>query len=246
MSIFKGLVVHKILLLFLFLPCFANSKAWVDLKAHEIFTDNKVLQLAEASAEGNTKEIKELISLGVSPNSEGKHKLTPLFYALSNENISGFIALLENGANPNHFWEGGGSVMHSLNYLDKGFLEAALKFGGNPNLISSKGGITPIFNAVSPNNKQNLDALLAAGANINAQNSMKLTPMAFAVTYGQYDVVLKLLSQGADPFIVNNWGNDLSWGVNEDCKMHAPKERSEDFSEVIKVLRSMGMDLAQC
>ena len=238
--------MRKILTLLLFLPFFASSKAWVDLKASEIFTDSSVLKLALASAKGNTKEIEKLIASGVNPNSEGIHKLTPLFYSLSNDNLIGFTALLKNGANPNHLWEGGGSVLHSLNYLDKEYLEVALKFGGDPNLISSRTNATPIFNAVSPNNKQNLDALIKAGANINAQNSMKQTPMSLAATYGQYDVVLKLLSLGADPFMKDNWGYDLSWGINEDCTMHKPNERWQEFSNAIEKLQSMGMQLEKC
>lgn len=67
-----------------------------------------------------------------------------------------------------------------------------------------------------------IDALLAAGADINLGANGKLTPLHLAVASGRVDIVQKILKAGANPTQVNNAGLDsVGYGIaaskNEAC-----------------------------
>jgi len=68
-------------------------------------------------------------------------------------------------------------------------------------------GSTPLMQAIEFNNSLKLiDALLAAGAKVNAKDFVNNTPLHFAALEGRKDVVELLLQQGADKGAVNDEG----------------------------------------
>jgi ankyrin repeat protein len=85
-------------------------------------------------------------------------------------------------------------------FSDHRFLEAALKHGGNPNLKDTESGEVPLFRAMLFGYQRNIDLLLAAKADVNAQLPISgyTLPMA-AMERADYHLVYRLFEAGSDP-----------------------------------------------
>jgi len=223
----------------------AANKPLLTLSLTEIFEKGLVRDLAHEAAKGNVKNIDKLIAKGVDVNAVGESGLPILYWALHELSFDGFVALLERGANPNHQWRTGSSVMSWAARLDDSkFLMAALEHGGDANLRDPSGKTTPLFNAVSESGEGNIEILLQASADINAQDGMGSTPAIKAANLNRYDLVLKLLKHNADHKLKNNWGVTLVDRM-EDIRVTIDLE-SEEFKwrlKVIDYLREKGVEV---
>jgi len=171
--------------------------------ATDIFAaGTQALALAKAAGRGDVKEINRLVSDGVNVNGVGNHDITPFWLAIWIENPEGFEALLNKGANPNAQRADGYPIMYlAANMKDSRFLEAALKYGGDPNLLDKRTGGTPLVMAVQNGYKRNVDLLLAAKGNANWQDSIsgETLPMVALGSRVDYEMAYELLQHGADP-----------------------------------------------
>ena len=140
--------------------------------ATEVFgASTPALALADAASRGDVEEIGRLIASGVDANTVGQHGITPLWWAGFAKNYEGFTALLSKGANPNAQRSEGYPIMYMIAGMsDARFLEVALKHGGDANLRDSESSQTPLFPAVERGLQRQVDLLLAAKANVNAQD----------------------------------------------------------------------------
>ena len=215
------------------------SCAFMDLET--MFPNEDSRALAKAAGKGKIVTVEKLIGSGIDVNTRGTGNCSVLFWSMRNE--QGFKKLLELGANPNIVFDDGGSVMHfSVRHEDSQFLRATLKYGGNPNLVAGQMGKTPLFEAVGPSNKNKLNILLNAGANINFQMINGNTPMMVAAGLGQFDVVLKLLNQGADYTLKNNNGRNLMDIIEWRSKTMDPNnELTHWMHKVVKWLNKKGI-----
>lgn len=231
----------------------AEEKKWNEARSKEIvafmsldvmFPDTSVRALAKAAGDGNIKEIDQLVKEGVSVNSKGTQGATPLFWAM--RNYRGFIRLLELGADPNVvFGNGdGGSVVHAaVTAKDERFLKAVFQHGGNPNLVDNQSGDTPLFSAL-PMGVRTVEALLDAGASINAQNRFGNTAAMAAAGLGRYEIVYRLLEHGADFRVRNLNGNDLADRVVSNVGMLRLGSESAKWQEkVIEWLQAKGVEI---
>jgi len=207
--------------------CNAQNVSWKDMDSAEkafnerqtkelvafmsletMFPDEHVRALAKAAGKGRIKKIDKLVAQGVNVNSRGARNATPLFWAM--QNLKGFKKLLELGADPNVVFDDGGNIIvWAVTSKDKRFLELALEYGGNPNLISGQFNETPLFEAAGPHGKSKAVILLDAGANIDAQNLSGDTTLMVAAGLGQFDLVYELLERGADFNIQDERGDKL-------------------------------------
>ncbi len=162
-----------------------------------MFPDPRVRALAEAAGNGDIAKIDEIVDAGVDVNARGTSNATPLFWAFGN--ADGFRRLLELGADPNAIYDDGGTIMQwvVLNEEDI-FLKLALRFGGDPNLVSPSTTRAPIFEAMGPGFGSKVPILLEAGADMNSRNMLDETPMMVAAKLGQFDIIYDLLERGAD------------------------------------------------
>lgn len=176
-----------------------NTKPIFYLTPSEIFQDQGLRELAEAAQHGNVKKINRLISKGVRVNGHGKYGMGPLFSAWQARNKIGYKTLLDRDADPNNIWTNGYTLLNAIAMTsDPYFMKLALEHGANPNLVAPATNETPIFRAVSPGGKVNLELLIKAGANIDHQSSNGVTPMIEAAFANQYDAVYQLLKDGAN------------------------------------------------
>ena len=74
---------------------------------------------------------------------------------------------------------------------------------------SDKYGNTPLHYAAYYNSKKNVDTLIDYGADINACNVFKETPLFLAVRKDHQQVIISLVSQGAKICVKNSLGKCL-------------------------------------
>jgi len=191
-------------------------------KESEVFQDPAVVQLAEAAAKGDRQAIHDLVQQGVDVNTRGTSDFSILDWAFFNKSIDGMLALLEAGANPALTDRYGHTVMHlAAGIEDPILLQALLDAGVSPDLRDSKGR-TPIFDAIWHDREPQFRALIAAGADLNAQDLIinKLgeptgdRPLHHAAILNDVKRVLVLLEAGADPRAVDGYGSTFQYFLN--------------------------------
>lgn len=245
----------KITLLFCVLTLSAGcEQRHAGLTLHEAFPDSAVRQLAKAAASGKTNEIDRLIGQGVSLNSRGNYRLTPLWWSLICENFPGFSHLLSKGADPNLQFDGNyDNVLYvAAMDADSRFLAATIKAGGNVNLvciITNNGGIssvsegtTPLFGAIVGLNRSNVDLLITNGANINFQDRNGTTVLMFASFANDFDIAYDLLSNGADPKLKDKWGHTMMWSVKK-SRVAPGSDEYQWRQKVIDLLKEKGISI---
>lgn len=214
----------KRLLLLAVLLAMLNGCAWndrlraaSDLKAMnsgDYFENPVQSSFVAFIGKGDVRRADELLKQGAGVNAVGKDGMTPLFWALSKQNLEGFRYLLAHGANPNLIadWHDANGRAQSETALrlaamleDKRYLEDLLAAGGNPNLMDEVGQ-TPIYVAILHQRRDTLELLLDKGADIDHVNRSLTTPINYAVSMNHYSLALLLLSRGADPKIEDRWG----------------------------------------
>lgn len=215
-----------------------------------VFTDPGVRALADAAGKGDVKEIDRLVASGVDANASGNAGVTPLVWAMAARNHEGFVRLLERGADPNQqhpeIDTGEGSSAMSIaasSVIDSFFLEAALKHGGNPNLVEPRDKTTPIYKAIMSGKIKNLDLLIAAGADLNHKGGhFASPPLTDAAVINWYEGVFRLLEAGADYRITDNAGTSVAdFAVLERVHYTAEVRRWKD--KVLDLLEAKGADL---
>ena len=81
-------------------------------------------------------------------------------------------------------------------------------------LISAQGGLTPLLFAVRQGYTESVNALLAAGADVNRVSAGDRTsPLMMAVINGHFDLAQALLDKGADPTLTSDNGATPLYGV---------------------------------
>ncbi|CAH0057563.1 unnamed protein product [Clonostachys solani] len=145
--------------------------------------------------------VKELVTIGHSPNVMNNRDKSPVWYAAMNGKADTMNVLLAAGADV----DGGSSVSTAL-------YEASRIDGlGTVKLISAAGadiedrsgtweGYTPLQVAADKGHLEVVEALLAAGAGVNATAGAlsEVTALQIAADSGHLDIVERLLAYGAD------------------------------------------------
>ena len=110
-----------------------------------------------------------------------------------------------------------------------GRIAQALHEGASPNAEAEKDYTTPIIAAASANaDPEAVRVLLAAGANVDAQDSADMSALMHAARRGNVAVVRALLDGGADRSLKDAGGHDALW--------HARQSRSKDKAAVVHLL----------
>lgn len=233
-----------------------DNELVISMPLNKMFLDPDVRKLAQYAGEGNLTKLDELVKQGVNVNSSGNQGATPLFWALRNENFSGFKRLLELGADPNIVFADS-SIMHwAARHKDIRFLQLALKFKGNPDLYAGNPKKTPIFNTISVEGGDNLPALellLKSGADINAPTGSEkifgismggVTPVLAAADIIRFDIVYSLLEAGADYAVVDDTKRNLVSRIKS--VQHRLQEGSKQeifLKKVVKWLNDKGVEV---
>lgn len=140
-----------------------------------------------------------LVQHGAKVNGTTPDDFSYLSVAAARGNIKSVQILLENGADPN--FEVIKTPLYAAIAQDHSDIALLLlKHGANPNVQIPER--LPIFETVYYNNVKILEALIKAGANIEAFNHLGLTPVEFSVINSRKEVMKCLIDHGADIFLV--------------------------------------------
>ena len=117
-------------------------------------------------------------------------------WALSRESLTGFTALLEQGADPNRADDAGVDAVAWAAASGGAFLDEALRHGGKAG--ATPGGVMgPVHLAAGVGRVESLQMLADAGADLNVADGQGLTPLAYAAAGGSREAVEWLLDHGA-------------------------------------------------
>jgi len=209
------------------------------------FSNPDVISLCKAISNKNMPEIDRLIESGVNINTIGaKNEMTPLFWSLGSKNKEAYKKLLENGADPNiEIKKLGSIIFFTATIPDVEYLQLAIRYGGNVNLVNQNGE-TPIFDAIMHGNRNAIDIFLNSDTDLNFQDFSGTTPMILAADLNYYDIVLTLLNNGANPFLKTKSGETIANPIESSYRiMLRNVPLFEDLLKVIKELKKRGMKL---
>lgn len=183
----------------------ANSSALAEHKVgsktvHDAFPDPSVAALAAAACGGDAVGVARMVKAGVDPNAKGTDAVTPLFWAITCENLRGIEALLVGGADPNYYVPKHFTLMQeAASYRGGRILRLLLQHGGNPNIQDGEDGDTPATEAIFlgvDGHWENYYALLENGYDINHADRVGHTIAISLATQDRWDKVLELLNRG--------------------------------------------------
>ena len=214
--------------------------------------------LMAAIAKGHKEVVKLLIDSGADPNWVDEDKWSPLRVAAAKGHEEVVKLLIDNGADPNIIDANGDTALHvaaSMGHI--GIIQLLLNIGADPN-VSDCNGETPLYAAFEaghdnvehlllekgarPNKEYYEQKLLMAieegsardvrnhllsGVNINFDQSR---PLKEAVRTGHKDILVLLLSNGANP---NNHIDHGYVGMEESPLTMAIKEDKKDLVQIL-------------
>ncbi len=120
-----------------------------------------------------------------------------LFHAAANGHINIVKAVLEKGVDPNITIEDIPPLVVSIDFPS--IQKLLLQYGANPDYIINGNGDTTIFLAIARNKIPTIVHLMNAGANINHENKLGITPFHETIHLKMNEISIKMLEKGADP-----------------------------------------------
>ncbi|XP_023701041.2 ankyrin repeat and SOCS box protein 2-like [Paramormyrops kingsleyae] len=194
------------------------------------------ISLHEAAYRGQTECLKVLLKLDHKMiNARTFQDETPLFFAVSFEQVACSQWLLESGADPDISNKENETPLYTAcerQNLD--IVQLILKFKGKVNKICRQ-GCTALHEAVWRDNLEICHALLEAGADISIPNKYGITPLFAAAQGGCVKVLRFLIRHGAD---VNSHAADGATALYESSK--------NGHEGVVKILLSRNANANIC
>ena len=234
------------------------------MKSSDYFPAGLQRSLADAGENGDSKEIDRLLAKGADINAEGKEKMTALMWTLIHQNRKGFEHLLQKGANPNvpmeestltsdGLTDGSSVTSLSARVVDSWYLEMALKYGGNPNIVNPVRKTTPIFECITLSDRRRpqeaqaritqVRMLIAAGANLAVRDKDGFALLFLAHAAIRYDLIHEFLQAGVDPTApLSPRGTTLAELVPQ-ARIDRKSELYQWRANVIGLLRARGIEV---
>ncbi|MEC4766137.1 ankyrin repeat domain-containing protein [Halomonas sp. CUBES01] len=211
------------------------------------FDDAAQLALIEAANQGDTDAMQKALDQGADPNAMGKDGMTPLFWSVTMQpNIEAVRYMLAHGGDPNLATvdedKPGSSKTTLLHQAyktpDPAFIEAVLEAGADPDTLVD-GHHTLLFQPMTDKRIEQIQALIAHGANVNFRGKFGEPPLLKAVFGSEYSTALALLEAGADPELGNEITGDSTLDVIK--AFHDRKSgSSQAYDKFIKALKEKG------
>ena len=156
-----------------------------------------------AAAKGDAATIAKLASTGASVNAKDPRGRTPLHVAAFMKQRDAMKALVDTGADPNAL-DADRYDMVTIAAVadDPATLEAALKLGNRATNVTSRYDGTALIESIvlgdgGARHTATLDALVAAGANVNIADRQGLSPLHLAESRGYREMAEILKAAGA-------------------------------------------------
>jgi ankyrin repeat protein/cytochrome c5 len=195
-----------------------------------------------------------LLKAGANPNAVAAEGETVLMTAARTGNPAVVKALLDHGATVNvkDTWKGQTALMWAAAETHPAVVKLLTEHGadvnarsiawdfkdtkgtnGNANVYYPKGGLTPLLFAVRQGDLESVKTLVNAGADVNATDPVKISPLVVAINNAQYNIAGFLLEKGADPNIADSTGKTALYAA---VHMHAMKPRADSLAVIQSAL----------
>jgi len=172
-----------------------------DIKS--IFPDPSLEKMARAIAEGDREQIRALAPT-TDLSGHGDKNVTLLEWAIYSRSTEALAALLEAGADPTEPGIDNESVVHMAAMVnDPKYLKVLIDHHAPIDTVSTRANRTPIFIAVENKRTDQIEMLLASGADIHRVDSMGNSLVHTAALSSGGSLVLKFLELGVDPSLKN-------------------------------------------
>jgi hypothetical protein len=185
--------------------------SWLSLPPEEIFANPSTVALVRDACSGALhKSPLEQSRRGLLED-QGVHGLTPLFSVMALNCVAGFEDLLKSGANPNHGFEDGATILHFASWgADPIYVVISLKYNADPNSqdLDGRRPLHWLGTSVRKDYIETAQLLVRGGANLNALGDYG-TPMMDAAKIHKFDLVYWLLNSGANPNLQDKYGKKL-------------------------------------
>jgi ankyrin repeat protein len=162
--------------------------------------DSGTTPLMEAARNGSVECVRALLCAGADPCALDKYGESAICHARTAPIAQ---LLVDAGCDIDHIHGMGYTLLwHAVERRDPAMVRALLAMGAEPVAIST--GDTALHRAVQLDELESAEALLSAGANVNAQDIDGWTPL-----FGVASVAMAslLLQRGADPFVQEQFGD---------------------------------------
>jgi ankyrin repeat protein len=182
--------------------------------------------MVAAGRSGSAAGVKLLLDAGADANAADEQNVTALIAASESGDDETIRMLLAKGADVRTSTKAGNTALHdAVTSNSVARVRLYLSKGADPNAANSFAGkvrhgeialmkLTPLILASTHGSPEMVKALLAAGANPNAQDGRGLSPLMAAVSSENQDpgVIQALLAAGADPNAKDTYGDSaLDW-----------------------------------
>lgn len=167
--------------------------------ASRTFPDAATAVMARAACEGKAGEVAAAVAAGARIDMAGAGGAMPLAWAIACENLAGIAALLDAGADADApVGDGWTPVALAAGYREPAILRLLLERGASPDGSGPDGPALSIAYrlAHAGAGRDNLDALLAAGADVDQADEGGRTLVDKAQLYADYESVLQFLRRG--------------------------------------------------
>ncbi|KAF4634094.1 hypothetical protein G7Y89_g4015 [Cudoniella acicularis] len=135
---------------------------------------------------------------------------TPLHFALRRRKVEVAKRLMDEGADINHRSAYGYSALILAGLSkDPELIQYLLNSGAQVNVPEGTCNTTALFVATYSKDLETCKLLVSSGANVNARTTDDHTALIAAADYYNKEIIEYLLSQGADPGIVNKFGRNF-------------------------------------
>ena len=162
--------------------------------------DYGVTPLSLACTNGSVAMIQELLKAGADPNSTTEAGETAVMTAARTGNLEAVKALLALGSdlNQQEARRGQTALMLAIEQDHPPIARLLIQRGADVNARST-GGFTPLLFAAQQGDLDSMQALLAAGAQLDGITPEWGSALVVAAARGHEEIALFLLEQGADP-----------------------------------------------
>jgi ankyrin repeat protein len=218
----------------------------------EFYTDPLQERLAVAVDEGDASAVEAAVRAGADLHAWGKDGYSILYWALARNNVAGFEALVENGADITGEYRDPATLKENrfrdfviqlaLEVPDPAFLGAALRHGLDPNYeLDKTSKESLLFLAGMRHNEPAMQMLLDSKANIEHQNLMGYTPLGEAGLRCDFKTMWFLLQRGADPMTGNDQRSDVPTQFKTYGSRGVRPDQREYFEKVVAKLIERGL-----
>jgi ankyrin repeat protein len=184
--------------------CLLLQEVFAMVAPQQVFTDARVVSLAQAVADGNVDATNRALASGADVKAKGKKGFTVTHFALYAKGHGPAVlkALLAAGADPVSRLDDGSDVPHYAAARDEAdplFVQVLLDAGVSPNLIGGAEDNSLLHASVAGRNPAVTRLLIARGADVNYNHPFVGTALHTALTIPDYRLAALLLESGANP-----------------------------------------------